>query len=171
MPNPELISRLSDYIDEHWTGPRVLMMREVSKPDYLPEAPDDIVECSIAYSEKELSDILSRAGENFPARLARMIEASGLSDPEVYQRAGLDRKLFSKIRTSPNYTPRKKTILALALALHLNTDDTQDLLRSAGYTFSPASRSDIIVRFCLENEIFDLFEVNDLLDRFSESAL
>lgn len=47
---------------------------------------------------------------------------------EVYKRANLNRKLFSKIRAGKGYTPSKRTAIALAVALQLSLVETDDLL-------------------------------------------
>ena len=118
-----------------------------------------------------LEDVVNRLGESFQARLLRMIDERGMSDPEVYKRANVDRKLFSKIRCSEDYIPKKKTIVALAIALRLNLDDTKDLLASAGLALTNNSKADLIVSFCIENEIYDIFEVNALLSEFHQPIL
>ena len=120
---------------------------------------------------KTIEDAISHLGESFQERLFRMIDERGLTDPQVYKRANVDRKLFSKIRCNEGYIPKKRTIIALAIALQLNIDDTRDLLASAGFALTNNSRSDVIVSFCIENEIYDIFEVNALLFEFDEPIL
>ncbi len=134
--------------------------------------PDDL------YAEDEdtalpesIGEAVRNLGDNFQTSLFRLIDARNLKDSEVYHKANIDRKLFSKIRTNPKYTPKKNTILALAIALELNLDQTVDLLGSAGYALSPASKSDIIVRYCIESHIYDIYEVNAVLFDFEEPCL
>ena len=134
---------------------------------------DLLAEASMAPKSKKgsLEDAVNNLGETFQARLLRMIDERGMTDPEVYKRANVDRKLFSKIRCSDNYIPKKKTIVALAIALKLNLDDTKDLLSSAGLSLTNNSKADVIVSFCIENGIYDIFEVNALLFKFDQPIL
>ncbi|MCR5845465.1 MAG: macro domain-containing protein [bacterium] len=126
---------------------------------------------SPAPKAKTIEDAISHLGESFQERLFRMIDERGLTDPQVYKRANVDRKLFSKIRCNEGYIPKKRTIIALAIALQLNIDDTRDLLASAGFALTNNSKSDVIASFCIENGIYDIFEVNALLFEFDEPIL
>lgn len=122
-------------------------------------------------SRPSLSDVMTHVGENFREMLLRLIDEKGLSDPYVYKRANLDRKLFSKIRCNPDYCPSRKTVIALAIALELTLDETADLLSRAGYAFSPGSKADLIVEFCILNKIYDIFEVDTLLFKYGQPTL
>ena len=122
-------------------------------------------------SRPSLSDVMTHVGENFREMLLRLIDEKGLSDPYVYKRANLDRKLFSKIRCNPDYCPSRKTVIALAIALELTLDETADLLSRAGYAFSPGSKADLIVEFCILNKIYDIFEVDMLLFKYGQPTL
>ena len=121
--------------------------------------------------EEEPADFVEQTQETFQEKLLRMIDERGLTDVEVYKRANIDRKLFSKIRCNPEYHPRKETVLALAAALHLNLDETRDLLQRAGKALSPADKADVIVQFCIENEVYDIYEINALLFMYDQPLL
>jgi hypothetical protein len=103
--------------------------------------------------------------------LFRFIDKKGITDAEVYKSAGLDRKHFSKIRSKPDYRPKKSTIFALALGLELNKEDTEELLGSAGYSLSESETSDLVIKFCLDKHIYDVNQVNEYLVYFSEKPL
>ena len=79
--------------------------------------------------KRSLKDMVSQTAETFQESLLRWIDERGMKDPEVYKKANLDKKLFSKIKKNKDYHPSKNTALALSIALHLNLDETKDLSR------------------------------------------
>ncbi|MCM3574612.1 hypothetical protein M3172_15560 [Mesobacillus subterraneus] len=99
------------------------------------------------------------------------IDKKGCKDSKVYKKAGLDRRLFSKIRSNPEYKPSKNTVTALALALELNKKETDKLLSSAGYSLSDSETSDLVIQFCIERKIYEIDQVNYALDYFSQKPL
>ena len=115
-----------------------------------------------------IDDLLARMEETFSQRLLRMIDERNLKDSEVYTKANVDRRHFSKIRKDMNYTPNKKTVLAFTIALELSLDEAKDLLASAGYALSRSSKMDIIVAYFLQNKIYDMFEINDVLYAYGQ---
>ena len=119
----------------------------------------------------ELNQILESKKPKFSQTLINFIDERGLKDSDVYNKAGISRQLFSKIRIHPNYKPTKSTVLLLALAMELDLDDTQELLASAGFTLSHSSRQDLIIEFLITKGIHDIFTVNDVLYEFGEATL
>ena len=105
---------------------------------------------------------LDKADETFSERLLRLIGERGMTDVEVYKRAGIDRKHFSKMRSDKNYQPKIKVVYALIFALGLNLDEAKDLLVSAGYGISPAREYDLVMEFCIM-EGYDIDTVNGIL--------
>lgn len=115
-----------------------------------------------------IDELLGRKTATFSEALMSAIDARNLSDPEVYRRANIDRKLFSKIRSNAHYRPKKSTAVALALALGMNLDDTLDLIGRAGYTLTMSSKADIIVMYFIEHECWDVNLINQVLYEFDQ---
>ena len=120
---------------------------------------------------RSLQDLMAQTGENFQECLLRLIDERGLTDAQVYKRANIDRKLFSKIRCKADYTPSRKTAISLAVALELNLDEMTDLLRKAGIALSPGSKFDLIIRYCVENRIYDTMRINAILFDYHQPLL
>lgn len=131
-------------------------------PSYAPAFPAE---------EKSLDERLKHLDKTFQQYLFMLIDRRGLTDPEVYKKANIDRKHFSKIRSNVDYTPSKKTALALAIALELSLDETRDLLSRAGLALSPSMISDRIIEYCIETSNYDIYEINCILFKYDQPTL
>ena len=120
---------------------------------------------------RSLEHLMDNLGESFTTRLLRLIDERGLKDSTVYKQSNISRQHFSKIQCNRDYNPKKKTVLAFAVGLHLSEGETIDLLKSAGYAFSDGSKRDWIVRYCLEHKIYNINQVNTLLFEYDQEQL
>ena len=121
--------------------------------------------------EEDIDDRIRSRDETFQEYLFRIIDRKGLDDKEVYKKANIDRKHFSKIRNNINYNPSKKTAVALAIALELNLDETKDLLLKAGIALTRSNIFDIIIEYCIEHHINDIYEINCILFKYDQPTL
>ncbi len=162
----KLFAEINEYIDEHYVADAIdseyhseRMMNRVR--GYERER--------IAAGRRKkasLDDVLQNPGESFTDMLFRLIGERGLTDPEVYHKALIDRKLFSAIRCKPGYKPKKQTALALAVALELDIPTTRNLLAKAGYAFSDSDKTDLVVEYFLKNRHFNVIDINLALYKY-----
>ena len=110
-------------------------------------------------------------GESFSQMLLRKIDESGMKDSEVYKKAQVSKQLFSKIRSNHEYQPKKGTAIAFAMALKLNMNDTEQLLRAAGYVLTESRLSDRIIITCIKNGINNVCEINGYLYEYGQPLL
>lgn len=122
-------------------------------------------------SLREVDDAVRQLDESFSAYLMHLIDSRGKTDVEIYKKANIDRKLFSKIRSRKDYQPTKPTALAFAVALELSLDETNDLLARAGFMLSRASKFDMILSYFITRQDYNVFEINEALFAFDQPLL
>ena len=124
-----------------------------------------------AEEPETLEEYLQGLDAGFSQTLLRLIDRSGKKDAEIYKKANIDRKLFSKIRSRKDYQPSKPTALAFAFALELSLEETEDFIARAGFALSRSSRFDLICEYFLIHHNYDLTELNQVLYRFDQPLI
>lgn len=170
---------MESYIDQHYVDAHRLTRRQLLdvEEDALRQVAPNLsaqmpsMAAPMAMPAQGLDDLMENLDEPFSDTLLKLIDKKGKTDVEVYKRANMDRKLFSKIRTGKGYTPKKPTILALAIALELTLPETDDLLERAGYALSHASKFDVIVEYFIVNGQYNIFEINEVLFAYNQPLL
>jgi hypothetical protein len=171
-----LIAELKRYIKEHY---KLVSFTGVF-PGKRRKREPDIGEITKGVRGKdfgEVSDLMTgfvkknRRYETFAFALDKLREEKGLSASELYKGAWIDKRLYSKIMTTEKYKPAKNTAIAFGLALRLTIDEFAEFLGNAGFALSDSSVFDLVIRFCVEHEIFDLHDVNALLLQADQKVL
>ena len=114
--------------------------------------------------ESRLEERIKHLSDTFSQYLLYLIQDKNMENAEVYKRAIVDKKTFSKIKNNVNYHPQKLTALCLCVGAKLNLDESKDLLARAGYALSPCDMTDIIFSYFIENKIYDMIELDIQLE-------
>lgn len=160
--NEDIYDDYDDYDDE-WTAEEYVPDKKA--PMFFVAQPME------ARAINSIDEALENKSETFSSMLLRLIDEKGLKDSEVYKRANIDRRLFSKIRGDEDYVPSKKTAIAFCLALQLDLDEAKKLLEAAGYALSAASRFDLIIMYLIENREYNVHFANIVLADYGEGIL
>ena len=171
----KLFASVEEYIDDHYVVQNdesyQFDRRRRLEEDAAPPMIGAPAPAAAPMAARSLENLMNNLGESFTTRLLRLIDERGLKDSTVYKQSNISRQHFSKIQCNRDYNPKKKTVLAFAVGLHLSEDETIDLLKSAGYAFSDGSKRDWIVRYCLEHKIYNINQVNTLLFEYDQEQL
>ncbi len=155
---------------------------DISEDDEKTESYRDIIEDDGAryyeslprshkYSEsrkhpKSLEESLKKIHKySFAGYLQQLINKKGMKNSEVYATANITKQYFSKL-INGKVKPSKEKVIALAIGLHLNMDETKDILKVAGYAFSPYSQTDIVVKYFINNKDYNVIKLDILLYDF-----
>ena len=114
--------------------------------------------------ESKLEERMKHISDTFSQYLMYLIQSKNMDNVEVYKRAIVDKKIFFKIKNNADYHPQKLTALCLCVGAKLNQDESKDLLARAGYALSPCDKTDIIFSYFIENEIYDMIELDIQLE-------
>ena len=167
----KLFTDIAAYIDDHYVDAHTDFRRERMRRMGLVESRMLTAYEDAPMAAGGLDEALAHLDAGFSETLLKLIDRSGKKDAEVYKKANVDRKLFSKIRNNPDYKPSKPTAVAFAIALELSLPETRDLIARAGYALSPSSKFDVIIEYFIMHRDYDIFKINEALFAFDQSLL
>lgn len=168
----KLFADIAEYVDDHYVDAHTDSQRErLRRMSVLEGRALSAGAAAAPMAVGGLDSLLAHLDAGFSETLMKLIDRSGKKDSEIYKKANVDRKLFSKIRNNPDYKPSKATAIAFAIALELNLDETRDLVARAGYALSASSKFDVIIEYFIRQKKYDIFEINEALFAFDQSLL
>ena len=185
----KLFDDIKEYIDDSYVSvhsdPRAERSRRLRKSYPCAPAPmmgssrriplksPSEVPCEFVCEKEAFSDIEAylKLDESFSLKLLRLIDAKGISEVECYKRANVSKQTWYKIMNDKSYKPNKKTALSFAISLNLSLEETQTLLASVGFVLSESSLFDVIIMYCIERGIYDIFQIDSVLFKYDQETL
>jgi hypothetical protein len=171
--NQQLINKIRAFIDSTLVSKVSATTSKLSDSKTHFEYTNVVLESPKQDSDKEkIKEFVKKNKiKGFRDLLFKFIDDNNQVDAQVYKKALLDRRLFSKIRSNQDYHPNKKTVIALLLALKLELEQSLQLLKAAGYSLSESSVFDLVTVYCITHKIYDLDKVNEILEEMKLTPL
>ena len=179
----KLFRDIQEYIDDHYAASHVRKNSERIREALYQQNEKAALELDRQLSANIMEDMRAPAGmpsgaarpkpdwkelvrstdEGFSQALLRMIDEKGMTDAQCYKKANVDRRLFSKIRSDPEYRPSKPTVFAFVMALELPMPAAKELLRKAGFALTRSSKLDVVMEYCIRERFYDVLQINEVL--------
>lgn len=84
---------------------------------------------------------------------------------DLYKKANISRQLWSSIISNKS-NPSLNVCIKIVFVLKADNHECKYLLKKAGYTLASSNKYALIIRYCIENEIYDLDYLNALFCKY-----
>lgn len=108
--------------------------------------------------------------DNFIDIVALYLEENKVKAAALCNEYGLESKVFSKT-SGGGCSVEKWEAIAICFGLDLNLAQARALLKTVGYALTNSSKTDLIIRYCFENNIYKLSDINYILQKLCERDL
>lgn len=94
-----------------------------------------------------------------------------IKDNRLYRKSNIEKDAFVRLKNDINKSPSKEIVLALAVGLEMNIFETEAFVEKCGYSLSTDYKQNVILRYFLENKIFDIYIINEMMFYYNENQL
>lgn len=178
-PDVKFISSVESYLSKNYTGNGLQGFESVSTyaNSYIYDVCTDSAvnyigaECRTMLNDKE-QNIKNESVDivNFPAVLKNVLKKYSVKFGKIYRSANIEKFAFERLKSNEDKTPDKEVVLALAVALQMSINTAEQFCTESGYSLTH-NKQDAIVRYFLENKIYNIHMVNQMLFYFGEAQL
>ena len=107
----------------------------------------------------------------FSKLVKRIMDEKGITSKDIYKNSLINRKLFSALNVNDDYIPSRGTAIMYCIALKLDYNQSLNLMKSAGYSFYEYSNFDRVIKYFLDNKIYNIDKINDALYYYTNKCL
>ena len=169
MLDEKVIEGLRDYLKDHYIPMEGKEFSSSDIPIVMTKSVPYVGALLVKSVFRDISDEASayikknKKPGGFAHVLDKIRKEKGFTPAELYKRANVDRRQYSRFMGPEGRHPSMNTVISFALALRLERQEFDEFLQTAGYALSNSSSRDVCIMYCLENSIYDIDEVNALL--------
>ena len=101
--------------------------------------------------------------ETFPMVLQKYLDLKGLKNKDVYRKIYMKADTFGAILRGKYRIVKKENVLRLCVGLQLTVEEAEEFMASAGYLFSNAIMTDVVVKANLKYRCYDTYAIDEEL--------
>ncbi len=131
------------------------IIKSVRKP--VPSWLDDLIEHP---TKKHLEEV--PIDESFGVTLNKIMDEKNFAKNKLADELGMSGAGVWKFMTDKS-VPNRMTVMGIIIILELDITQAEDLLAKAGYSFSPSSVTDGIIKECVNRGFYDRYVIDELL--------
>jgi hypothetical protein len=131
----------------------------------IPVTLGDIVSIINSYVKKKRNHV------GFVNLLNELREKKNIGISEHYTRANMGRGHYHNIISNIYYHPTKETVILLGLSLELDRSEMDALLEKAGFILTDTSVFDLVIMFCIETKMYNIYDINNILLEMGQHTL
>lgn len=130
---------------------------------------EGIKECSV--NLESIDSIIIDNTITFSKMVKKIMEEKNITSKDIYKNTLINRKLFSALNVNDDYIPSRETAIMYCFGLKLNYEESNKLIKLAGYTFNEYSNFDKIIKYFIDRDIYNIDKLNDALYFYTKKCL
>lgn len=127
------------------------------------------------YSSETIIDnvnsVVNNNDQTFSKLVKQIMIDKNITTKDIYKNTLINRKLFSALNVNDDYIPSRETAIMYCLGLKLNYEESKNLMNLAGYAFNEYSNFDRIIKYFIDNGIYNIDKLNDALYYYTRKCL
>lgn len=176
LVDSNLIEKVNNFINDNYTGKTNKSFDIINSfAESFTVDSDTFVNFPIDFNRADIAtdEIVEKNSEKvkFDELLKNEMKKHKIRDSKLYRKCNIEKDAFARLKNDINKNPSKEIVFALTVGLEMNIFDAEIFVKKCGYSLSSDYKQNVILRYFLENKMFDIYTINEIMFYYNESQL